>query len=142
MKNVSKILNKAESFCKENGHRFTDPRRYVLEIAASSSKPLGAYDILKALGEQIDNPKPPTAYRAIDFWREQGFIHKIESMNAYVLCCDDHAHHDPHFLICDDCHSVDEIHHSHIENDTIPKGFTAKRSFIETHGLCADCSDQ
>ena len=100
---------------------------------------MGAYDILEKLGAYIDNPKPPTAYRAIDFWKDHGFVHKIESLNAYMACCEDHMHGDAHFLICDDCHSVEEIH-NHQKNENLPKGFVAKKTLTETHGTCQECA--
>ena len=61
-----KILKKAEEFCIKNKHRLTEPRSIVLKIISSSSKPLKAYQILEELGKAIKNPKPPTAYRAIE----------------------------------------------------------------------------
>ena len=137
------ILHQAKVYCEERQYRFTDPRRYVLEILLHNQKPMGAYNVLKQLGQYIKDPKPPTAYRAIDFWREHGFVHKIESLNSFIACCDGHLHHDTHFLVCDDCSVVQELHsHDHPQNDNkLPAGFKAKRTFIETHGTCADCAN-
>jgi Fur family zinc uptake transcriptional regulator len=132
----------ARRYCEKNGHRFTLPRKYVLSILLNSKNPIGAYDILEKLGEFIDKPKPPTAYRALDFWQQQGFVHKIESLNVYMACCDDHAHHnhDTHFLVCDDCHSVNEIHHHPENNVSLPTGFVVRKTFTETHGICGACA--
>ncbi len=91
MKN--KILQKAQKYCEENNHRFTEPRKRVLEIISSSEKPIKAYEILKKLSEVFDTkPKPPTIYRAIDFWHSHNFIHRVESQNAYFSCVEDHLH--------------------------------------------------
>jgi len=135
----NKFIKSAEKYCLENQLRLTPPRQHVLAILAKSKTPLGAYDILDQLGQNIDNPKPPTAYRAIDFWREHGFVHKIESLNVYIACCGDHTHSDTHFLVCDDCKSVQELHH-HKGEQSLPSGFFAKRTFIETHGTCKGCA--
>lgn len=134
------LLKKAEAFCEAHKMRFTEPRQHVLRIIANSKKPLGAYDILHQLADHISKPKPPTAYRAIDFWREHGFIHRIESLNAYVTCCDSHIHHDTHFLVCDNCSAVTELHHHVNHNEPLPRGFVAKRTFTETHGTCESCA--
>lgn len=133
------ILKIARKYCLDHQIRLTPPRQYVLDIIATSTAPMGAYDILGQLGHYIDNPKPPTAYRAIDFWRQHGFIHRIESLNAYILCCNNHNHRDTHFLICDDCRTVEEVHMDHSESIQIPQGFITKRTFTETHGTCEDC---
>lgn len=138
------IIIEAEKFCVEGGHRLTDPRRHVLEIIAKAKKPIGAYDVLSALGKFLDNPKPPTAYRAIDFWHEHGFIHKIESLNAYVMCHAGHHHEGSQFLICDDCGDVTETHLCHLPDrlqaKAVDEKFTVQRWNVELHGRCGDCS--
>lgn len=139
---MKKFIKKAQKYCTDKKLRLTPPRLYVLEIMSKATKPMGAYDVLAELGAYIDNPKPPTAYRAIDFWCENGFIHRVESLNAYVTCCKDHAHHDVHFLVCDDCHSVDELHLHKKENAILPEGFVATKTFTETHGTCTTCSSK
>lgn len=137
------LLRKAEEYCAQHKLRFTDPRREVLRIIAAAKKPLGAYDVLELLGKSIDNPKPPTAYRAIEFWQEQGFVHRIESLNAYVSCEAGHRHSGSQFLICDSCGSVTETHIC-----TLPEAFqklVSENSFeagkwnLEIHGQCSHC---
>ncbi len=47
---------------------------------------ISAYDLLDLLREIEPQAKPPTVYRGLEFLMEQGFIHKIESTNSYVVC--------------------------------------------------------
>ena len=136
------ILRRAVQFCLENNHRFTGPREKVLQIIASSDKPLKAYDILKELSKHINNPKPPTAYRAISFWQKHRFIHRIESLNAYSACVAGHIHQGSQFLICDECGKVIESHvyklpKSFVENTK--KMFTPTKWNLEINGVCNDC---
>lgn len=137
------LLKQAEEFCKESGIRFTEPRRHVLQIIAASKTPLGAYDILERLGAYIENPKPPTAYRAIEFLSDHGFIHRIESLNAYVLCGTDHRHQGSQFLICDSCGKVVEAHVCEmppsLQAQASREAFTVRRWNAELHGLCRAC---
>lgn len=143
MSEKDQIIKHAIKYCEAQGYRLTPPRMHVFTILVQADKPLGAYEVLEELGQYIDNPKPPTAYRAIDFWREHGFVHKIESLNAFVTCCTEHAHHDTQFLVCDGCQTVEELHaHSHKDTPPLPKGFVAKRSFTEIHGVCGDCHEK
>ena len=138
------ILKKALKFCIENNHRFTGPREKVLKIIASSTKPIKAYQILGQLGKLINNPKPPTAYRAIAFWHKHNFIHRIESLNAYSVCNENHLHKGSQFLICNDCGRVIESHLSNLPK--IIKETSLKNSFqpdswnIEINGKCGLCS--
>jgi Fur family zinc uptake transcriptional regulator len=137
------LLTEATAYCKERGIRFTEPRQFVLEIIANAKKPLGAYDILEKLSQKIDDPKPPTAYRAIEFLSEHGFIHRIESLNAYVTCHSDHRHQGSQFMICDLCGMVEETHLCHLPDQLVQKTkdakFHMKRWNIELHGSCDKC---
>ena len=136
-------MNDFESYCKVGGHRLTDPRKYVLEIILATETPLGAYDVLEKLGDKLDNPKPPTAYRAIEFLLEHGFIHRIESLNAYVACESDHSHEGSQFMICDDCGKVIETHFCHLPDSfqkrLAEENFAATHWNLEIHGRCAAC---
>ena len=137
---------KIVEICKKNKWRLTEPRLEVLRIISISKKPIKAYDILKKLGDLIKNPKPPTAYRAIEFWQKHNFIHRIESLNAYATCNQDHVHHDgTQFLICNDCGKVIEsnlkINLPKILQKTTPKNaFKPLRWNLEINGICNQCS--
>lgn len=141
---IAKLVKGVEAYCAENGIRFTEPRRHVLEIIASAKKPIGAYDVLEALGGYLADPKPPTAYRAIEFLSEHGFVHRIESLNAYVICGTDHRHHGSQFLVCDGCGAVIEAHLCQIPRDLAAQaekqGFSLNRWNAELHGTCKDCA--
>tara|TARA_X000000950_G_scaffold270822_1_gene351108 strand:+ start:4571 stop:4999 length:429 start_codon:yes stop_codon:yes gene_type:complete len=137
------IVKKALDFCIKNKQRFTKPREMVLRIIASSQKPLKAYDILKKLSLVLKNPKPPTAYRAIEFWEKNNFIHRIESLNAYSVCKANHLHPGSQFLICNQCGEVTESHIFEIPkliDDKIEKKvFSAKSWNLEVKGVCSKC---
>jgi Fur family zinc uptake transcriptional regulator len=140
---IQKIVEAVESYCAKEGIRFTEPRRHVLEIIAGADGPVGAYDVLEQLGKYIDNPKPPTAYRAIEFLQEHGFIHRIASLNAFVACATDHRHHGSQFLVCDSCGKVVEAHLCDLPDDLAARaekeGFRLTRWDAELHGTCGDC---
>jgi Fur family zinc uptake transcriptional regulator len=75
------------TLCAQKGLRLTALRRRVLELVWQSHKPLGAYDILAVLSEQDGRrAAPPTVYRALDFLLENGLVHRISSLNAFVGC--------------------------------------------------------
>ena len=138
------IIKKAETFCDDAHARLTQPRRLVLEILSKAQTAMTAYDILDAMGRVLDKPKPPTAYRAIEFWMENGFIHRIESLNAYIICEAGHHHQGSQFLICDDCGTVAEAHLCHLPDGLKQKAegqnFTVNHWSLELHGQCARCS--
>jgi Fur family zinc uptake transcriptional regulator len=140
------IIN-AYNYCKEHGYRYTEPREQVLQILLSEQKPLSAYEILAKLSKTMKSPKPPTVYRAIQFWQEQGFIHCIESLKSYIAClCRYHSHGGAHFLICDICGDIKEIEiengFSLLQKETQKHGFNLKNWTTEIRGECSKCLPQ
>ncbi len=141
---MKKSINKILEICEKKKLRITKPRLMVLKIILSSNKPIKAYEILDQLGREILNPKPPTAYRAIDFWIKHHFVHRIESLNAYYVCEADHLHNGSQFLICEDCGEVTESHiHELPKNikETIKKNsFALTKWNLEVNGVCRKCA--
>lgn len=132
-----------EQASSERGLRLTPLRREVLELVAGAGKPVKAYDLLDRLREKHGNAAPPTVYRALDFLLENGFIHKLESINAYVSCHHpDEAHQVP-FLICDTCHCAQEVCDERvaelIEAQAKAFGFRPQAQTLEVHGTCKNC---
>src|SRR5206468_3805443 len=97
----------AEERCGERGQRLTPIRRDVLAALLVSHRPLGAYEIMDRLAPEGPRPAPITVYRALDFLRENGLVHRIESRNAFVACV--HSHADGElvvFFLCERCGTV------------------------------------
>src|SRR5258708_7372582 len=98
----SEAMAVAEAKCLEHGRRLTPIRRHVLGVLLGSHQPLGAYEIMERLAPQGPRPAPITVYRALEFLRENGLIHRIESLNAFLACVPNHASAQPvGFLICE-----------------------------------------
>jgi Fur family zinc uptake transcriptional regulator len=134
----------AERICRERGERLTPMRRQVLEKLAASHRPLGAYEIIELVGTEGARPAPITIYRALDFLRDNGLIHRIESRNAFLACINNHASGAPVvFLICEHCGAVGEAASSAVAESLTAAaknaGFTPKNPVIEITGTCAHC---
>jgi Fur family zinc uptake transcriptional regulator len=137
-------LAHAEAICAERSTRLTPIRRRVLEALLASHQPLGAYDVIDRLAKHGDRLSPITIYRALDFLRDNGLAHRIESRNAFIACGHDHGDGDPVvFLICERCGAVGEAAAAAVA-DTIKTasraaGFTPKTPVIEITGICSHC---
>ena len=103
---IDGALSRADRQCREKGQRLTTIRRRVLSLILQNHEPVKAYDLLAQLRE--DNPRaaPPTVYRALDFLQEEGFVHRIATLNAFVACGEPGDVHGGQFLICSDCGAV------------------------------------
>ncbi len=106
---VEDAVAAAERLCAAKDLRFTPLRRRVLELVWSSHKPVGAYALLDQLRDEDLGSAPPTVYRALDFLIENGLIHRIERMNAFVGCSHPGEAHRGFFLICGDCGNAEEL---------------------------------
>ncbi len=142
---AEKIISDAEHLCTQRGVRLTTQRAEVLRLMAEHPHAISAYDLLDKLRLSEPQAKPPTVYRALDFLLEQGFIHRVESNNSYVVCPHfDHPSHTSMLLVCDQCALVTERQAEGIEKwisqQSKSAGFTLRHSIIEAHGLCASCA--
>ncbi|EWH10162.1 zinc uptake regulation protein [Catenovulum agarivorans DS-2] len=142
----NKLLEQARLVCQKNGVRFTPVREQVFSLLADATGSVGAYELLTQLQQTDAKAKPPTIYRALEFLIDQGFVHKVESQNAYVLCSHFSEHHKAQLLICDSCGLVEEIENQTIytalSNAAHKTGFTILKPTIEAHGLCAKCAEE
>lgn len=141
------FVHAVERACNERGLRLTAIRARVLSLVAAAGKPTKAYDLLEQVrdGEGAGAAAPPTVYRALDFLLANGFIHKLESINAFVACHHPNsAQHSVPFLICDRCHSATELEDASIVAalDAAARGlgFAPQAQTLEVHGLCAKCA--
>src|SRR5690554_2447132 len=143
---VSDALAIAEQVCERSGARLTALRKRVLELVWQSHRPLGAYDLLETLAREDDRrPAPPTVYRALDFLQEQGLVHRIASLNAFIGCASPEHTHQGHFLICRNCRVAIELDQSLI-HPAIAKvadqmDFSVEAETVEIAGLCSQCRE-
>lgn len=137
-------LAEAQRLCKTRSVRLTPVRERVLELLWQKHRPLRAYDILETLSAEGFGSQPPVVYRALEFLIEQGFVHKIERLNAFLACdcpADDHG---AKFLICTSCERVaefdDQAIASALSEVAEGSGFAIGRATLEVEGLCPDCA--
>lgn len=143
-------LSQADAVCAARGVRLTELRRHVLGLVLDSDKPAGAYEMLERLRPYHKGAAPPTIYRALEFLLEQGLIHKVERLSAFVGCvhgmdADGHDEsHNTQFLICTQCGRVEELNDSSIgdslQQAATSTGFKIHSSVVEADGLCAACA--
>lgn len=135
----------AEQLCFARGVQLTPIRHQVLELIWDSHKAVKAYDLLDKLKPLQAAAKPATIYRALDFLIEQGLIHRVESLNAFVGCsCSGHQH-ELLLLICKHCNEVEERPAPKVMEALVQEfyqaGFIPHSKAIEAQGICSKCSD-
>jgi Fur family zinc uptake transcriptional regulator len=140
---VATLLAAAERLCNARKARLTEGRRRVLEIVAASHSAIGAYDIIDRLAERGRRAAPVTVYRALDFLIDQGLVHRLASVNAYVACARPSDDHGAQFLICKRCRAVAEISSAAVDHAIVDgagaAGFDISAPVVEVAGLCLNC---
>lgn len=138
-------LRAAEEACAARGLRLTPQRRAVLALLVEAKRPLGAYDLIEAMRSGEGRaPAPIAIYRALDFLRENGFIHRLESLNAFIACPHPHGSGERVvFLICEACRHVDEVLAEPLSEALAAlaraHAFKPERQVIELAGRCRQC---
>ncbi len=146
--NIQQTLDKAERECFNAGLRLTTKRRQVLKILLQTQEPLSAYEIAEQFKTTTGNSlSAMSAYRMLDFLLEAGLVHKLDTTNQYLACAHiicEHPHQIPQFLICDNCHRVEEVGVDkplldELKASIARTGFELLNQQLELHGICADC---
>ncbi len=145
------LLDRAAAICERRGANLTELRRHVLGLVLDAASPTGAYELLDRLRQTRRGAAPPTVYRALDFLLEQGLIHRVERLSAFVGCVagctadpDGESHtHAAQFLICRNCGRVVEMQDHHVSavlaRAARGAGFSISNATIEAEGLCSTC---
>lgn len=142
---ISNALTTASQLCTQRGVQLTAIRQQVLELIWQNHHAIKAYDLLEQIKPLQQSAKPATIYRALDFLIEQGFIHRVESLNAFIGCCNLKTvhHHQQLLLICKTCQNVEERSANSVmdalKQELQFAGFIAHHQTIEIHGICKNC---
>ena len=142
--NIDEALKKAEIICNKKGVKLTKLRQKVLTLILKKHGDVKAYDLLNDLKKNDASAKPPTVYRSLDFLMEHGFIHKIQSLNAFVGCSHPDEHEDCYFLICKECKNIEECCSNKVKkvltSTSGKNNFSLNQVTLEITGICQDCS--
>ena len=120
----------------------TKNQRIVLNLLQDSGEPLKAYFILDSLKKEGLN-SPLQVYRALDKLVELGKIHKVESLNSFIICNNSNCASNTAFTICDRCGKVKEIKNNNLTesvNELVRENkLNITRYNLEFYVVCNTC---
>lgn len=122
----------------------TKNQKRVFEYLMAQNAPLSAYDILDALRAEGIRA-PAQVYRALQSLQQQGLVHRLESLNAFVACNHDHGRETSIILAyCTDCGAVREFNNKVISGQLTDwakqQQFKVEGAAVELRGHCRDCA--
>lgn len=122
----------------------TKHQALVLNALTREENPASAYTLLDHLrGDGLRAPQQ--VYRALDKLIEYGLVHRVETLNSFVVCAHphDHQHGLVVFAICDQCGHVDEFSDQAVERRlkswSKDHAFRMSAATVEMHGTCGRC---
>ena len=128
---------------KERPAGLTKNETMVWDVLDASSEPLKAYQVLDQLKFRGVRA-PMTVYRALDGLVGKGFVHKLDALNAFMICMHDHPHDIQAFMVCSECPSVIEFEidqaHAGFQLAMRRTGFNMRSARLEVHGVCPACT--
>ncbi len=148
---IDNLLEHAAQKCQQAGGRFTDKRRNILKNLINAKSPLSAYDLTELYNQNNDKKvQPMSVYRILDFFIEMKLVHKLPTLNKYVVCSHlscQHSHQDQYFVVCKSCGDAQEISMNskltqELNESVSSVGFQLVDAQFELFGLCKNCSNQ
>ena len=97
------------NYCLKNKKSLTPSRTLIIKTLSKYSKPKSAYELHAELNKNSASKiNISTVYRVLEFWIELGLIHKISSLNKFLLCLAPNEKHTHMLNICTKCEKVIE----------------------------------
>ena len=139
---VKKLLN----LCLQNNKSLTPTRTLVISTLSKHKKPKSAYDLQEEINKKINSKiNISTIYRVLSFWIKLGLVHKITSINKFLLCVRPKDKHTHMLNFCTNCEEVIETCNEKMQLNFKKGTEQLKLSLdinhsIEIPVLCSSCS--
>jgi Fur family zinc uptake transcriptional regulator len=119
--------------------------KLIFTALRESARPVSAYEIIDQLRDRA-TLAPQTVYRALDRLIASGSAHRLESLNAFVACCQSGHQGAAVFAICENCGTVTEFAEPRAVDALAAwakkSKYTVRAMTLELRGRCAACSAQ
>ena len=103
--NTEYLLN----YCLKYKKSLTPSRTIVIKTLSKHKRPISAYELKDEVDKNGNiNINISQIYRVLEFWIDLGLIHKISSLNKFMLCITPEEKHTHVLNICTVCEKVFE----------------------------------
>ncbi len=97
------------SYCLKRKKTLTASRTLVIKTLSRRKKPISAYELRDMINKDRDvKINISQIYRVLEFWIDLGLIHKISSINKFLLCTTPDEKHTHMLNFCTVCEKVFE----------------------------------
>ena len=134
------------NYCLKKKKSLTPSRTLVIKTLSKYKKPISAYELRDEINNNGDvNINISQIYRVLDFWIDLGLIHKISSINKFLLCITPEEKHTHMLNFCTVCEKVFETCNEQMglnfkkSTAKLDLAFNNTRS-VEIPVICPQCS--
>ena len=134
------------NYCLKHKKSLTLSRTLVIKTLSKHSKPKSAYDLQEEINKLEDtNLNISTIYRVLEFWIKLGLIHKIATINKFLICLAPNEKHTHMLNFCTICEKVVETCSERMGLNFKQSTQKLDLSFNNTHPveipvICPQCS--
>ena len=140
--NTENLLN----YCLKRKKSLTPSRTLVIKTLAKYNKPVTAYELKDEINNNgVVNINISQVYRVLEFWIDLRLVHKISSINKFMLCTAPEEKHTHMLNICTVCEKVVETCNKRMglnfkkSTAKLDLAFNNTRS-VEIPVICRKCS--
>ncbi|WP_028884491.1 transcriptional repressor [Taylorella asinigenitalis] len=147
--NIQDRIKQATEICNQRGLRLTPIRSQVLILLLQAARSLKAYELLDMMKAHHKSSQPATVYRALDFLVQEGFVHRVDTINGWVACNNfDHEDEESQddisvIAVCSRCNKVQELDPTDISPFITSllesAGFENRSPKTEIRSICSEC---
>ncbi|AMY04682.1 transcriptional repressor [Staphylococcus condimenti] len=124
---------------KDEGHKYTDKRKMIIDIFVNEDKYISAKLIQQRMDAKFPGISFDTIYRNLYLFKDLGIIENTEldgEMKFRIAC----AHHHHHHFICEVCGDTKIIDYCPMEQiqAQLP-GVLIHTHKLEVYGICENC---
>lgn len=131
-----------QQHCEQHGLKLTPSRFRVLQALAIANVHLKAYAILDRVRRAHPSAAAPAIYRALEFLRSEGWVIKLNTINAFLLQLPGPSWQST-YLVCERCESVKVVEAPALREEFLlidqVSSFTPATRALEVAGICQTC---
>ena len=142
---ISKFISAALDRCYKAKHSMTPHRMLIIDTLVNHREPISAYDLRSVLNAKGNKLNIATIYRILEFWCSLNLVHRISSINKFVICANPEETHTHIINCCRKCETIVESCHAKMGID-ISGGIEnlglklASGCHLEVPVFCSSCS--
>src|SRR5215208_4256001 len=126
---------------RDAGYRVTPQRLVIHRTLVELHRPVGADELLDAVGDRLPNVSLPTVYSALEALEDAGLVRRVSAGQGRALYDSRPADH--HHLVCRRCGAVEDLDADVALAAALKAasrhGFAPDGAEVVVRGLCSTC---